>query len=108
VGPRYEVVLDRWAWALAGAIAAAAILLALPSHAGPVAPGPVGQVALLVFYLLFVLVLPLAAVAGAMTPIWMITRRGRAARPRLHRVGISLLAAILWYWFLASHVVELP
>jgi hypothetical protein len=101
-------ILDARAWALAGSIAAIAGLVGIFGPKEPVAPGLIGQIGLLVFYLLFVLVLPLAAVAGAVSPLWCIFRLGAPARPRIHRVVVSVLAAGIWYWFLVARFVELP
>ena len=105
---RLEARLDRWAWLLAGSIAGLVGLLNALGPKEPTAPGLLGQVLfVLPVYFLFVFVLPVAAVAGAVAPLWCIFRRSAPTLPRIHRVLVSILAAGEWYWFLQAHIVEL-
>ena len=106
---RVEKALDRWAWIVAGGITAGFAALGLLSEPAAIARGnPPAQVALLAGYLLFVLVAPLAALAGMVAPLWCVVKRGERLAPRVVRIVVSMMAAALWYWCISSRYVELP
>ncbi len=106
---RMDQLLDKWSWFVAGAISVTYLGFGLATGKGMEAsPAGAAQVALLIGYLLFVVVVPLAAVAGIVAPIWCIVRRGAPVAPRIGRVLVSAAAAGAWYWSLTSRFLELP